>query len=193
MDKKKKWLIIGAGVAGLTILIVVLCLLFGPGYRIVGDRLYVDVQKVGFAFDPKTGEILGETPVTVSGSAKSANGAEFEGEIEVLGYQNTSDGKITGTADTETTEDGYVLIHYIESCVHYEKVEFESGYEPEKDVTKKVEHLCNYYYTVCLYPEDKDFLAVEVGNYNEDSLIYVICAENEAEAMERYKWYVEHR
>lgn len=192
MDKKKKWLLIG-GAAALVILVGVLCWLFWPGYRMVGDRLFVDVQKVGFVFDPETGEILGETPVTVSGSADSADGGKFEGEILVLGYQNVSDGTITGSAGTEKTDDGYVLIHYLESCTHYEKVEFESGYDPEKDVTKKVEHLCDYNYTICLYPEDKDFLAVEVGNFYEDSLVYVICAEDEAEAKERYQWYVENR
>lgn len=191
MDKKKLWIIIAAA-AVLAVGIGVICWLFWPGYRVVGERLYVDIQKTGFVFDPKTGEILGETPVTVSGTAKSADGGDFEGEILVLGYQNMADGVVTGTAATETTDDGFVLIHYMESCTHYERVEFED-YQAEKDVTEKVTHICDYYYTVCLYPENKDFAAVEVGDYAEESLVYVICAEDEAEAKERYDWYVKNR
>lgn len=193
MDKKKLWIIIAAAAAVLVIVVVTLCALFWPGYRVVGDKLYVDIQKTGFVFDPETGEILGETPVKVSGTADSADGGDFEGEILVLSHQNMADGTVTGTAGTEKTDDGFVLIHYIESCTHYETVEFESGYEPENDVTKKVEHICDYYYTVCLYPEDGDFAAVEVGDYAEETLVYVICAEDEAEAKERYQWYVENR
>lgn len=193
MDKKKLWLIIGAAVAALAILIGVLCWLYWPGYRVVGDRLYVDIQKTGFVFDPETGELLDQTPVTVTGTAASADGGVFDGEVLVEGYQNTADGVVTSEAGTETTDDGFVVIRYLENCTHDEVVEFESGYKPENDVTKKVSHICNYYYTVCLYPEDGDFAVVEVGHYYNDTLVYVICAEDEAQAREYYEWYVEHR
>lgn len=192
MEKKKLWLIIGAAAVVLAIFVGVLCWLYWPGYRVVGDRLYVDIHEVGFIFDPENGKVLGQTPVTVSGTAKSADGADFEGEVLVLGYQNIADGTVTGSGGTETTEDGFVLIHYMESCTHYQNVEFED-YQAENDVTEKVTHICDYYYTVCLYPEDGDFAAVEVGDYAEETLVYVICAKDEAEAKERYEWYVKNR
>ena len=193
MDKKKFWLIVGIAAALLAVVIGVLCWLFWPGFRVVGDRLYVDVQETGFIFDPKTGELLGQTPVTVTGTAKSAKGGVFDGEVLVLGYQNEVDGVVKAEAGTETTDDGWVVVHYLESCTHNEVVEFENGYKPENDVTKQVTHICNYYYTVCLYPENKDFAAVEVGHYYDDTLVYVICADNEAEARENYNWYVKNR
>ena len=192
MNKKKLWLIIGAAIAALAILIGVLCYLYWPGYRVVADRLYVDVEKTGFVFDPETGEILGETPVLVRGTATSAHNGVFSGEVEVLGYQNYADGTIVGEGTTERAKDGTVLIHYLENCTHYQDVELED-YKAATGVTEKVTHLCDYYYTVCLYPEDGEFVAVEIGDFEEESLVYVICAKTESQAKERYEWYVKNR
>lgn len=190
MNKKKLWLIIGGAVAALAIFIGVLCYLYWPGSRVVAGRLYADIQRTGYVFDSETGELLGTTDVTVTGTAKSVDGGTFDGEIIVAGYENTSDGVMTGTAGTEKI-DGFVLIRYVQSCTHHETVEFASGYQPENDVTKNVTHICNYYYTVCLNPDDRDFAVVEVRHYYNDTLVYVVCADDEAEATERYQWYLQ--
>lgn len=192
MNKKKMWIIITAAAVALAALIGVLCWLYWPGCRVVGDTLYVDIQETGFAFDPETGELLGQTPVTVSGTAGLKAGKLFSGEILVEGYQNSSSGTITGSGAAEKQDDGSVLIYYNESCVHYETAETEAD-QTAAAATEKVEHICDYYYTVCLYPRKGDLTVVEVGSYLNETLVYVICAENEAEARELYQWYVENR
>lgn len=152
-----------------------------PGIRVFGGDLHAEVSAVGYIIDGETEEILGQTPVNVDGSTSRTEEDVFDGELLVLGYQNTATGTISATKAIEYAQD-FCIIHHLESCTHPE--------ENEEGITQDVEHFCDYYYTWYLYPEDQDFLVVAVQDFEEDSTIYVVCADSEKQALERYDWFL---
>lgn len=154
-----------------------------PGIREFNGGIHVELNEIGYIIDAKTGEITGQSPVSLNGSTATFDPETFEGEALVLGYQNTEGGKIETTLAVEKTGDGFYLIHQLEECTHSEEI---------NGVTQNVSHLCDYYYTYYIYPQKPDFLIALVESYEEDA-VYVVCADSEEDALAQYQWFLKNR
>lgn len=187
----KKKLIIGIVVAVLLLALIVTAVIIivkygkfhSEGVHLDGDYIHVEGTWTGYAFDPETGELVGQTPVTINGNSDKKE-KKFNGEMSVLGYRNVRDGQIVATTVTEPTDTGFYLIHYFEECYH------------EADLENKVSaysHQCEYYYTYYFYPEKGDFVAVEVMNSEFEDDVTVICASSEEQAKADFAWFMENK
>ena len=186
---KKKW-ILGIAAALLLALIVTAVIIIAkysklnsPGIHIDGDYIHAEGVWTGYSFNPKTGEMVGQTPVTINGSSDKKDN-KFNGEMTVMGYMNVRDGQVSATTVTEPTNTGFYLIHYFEECYH------------EADQENKVSaysHQCEYYYTYYFYPEKENFVAVEVMNSEFEDDVMVICASSEEQARADFAWFMENK
>lgn len=183
MNRKWIWISAAIPVALLAAAVIGLQIWYNSsGIHVLGGELKVKMEATGYVIDGDTGEVIGQTPVSVNGVSTESD--QFDGEALVLGYQNVGEGFITDTKDLERTDSGFYLIHCMESCVHDEEV---------NGKTETVQHLCEYYYTYYLHPDDPEALVVCVGNFDERKLLYVVCADSETEALEQYDWFMENR
>lgn len=155
-----------------------------PGVRVFLGDFHAEVSSVGYIIDSATGEVLGQTPVTVDGSTGRSEPNSFDGELTVLGYQNFSNGTITATKVVETAGE-YYIINHLESCTHSE--------QDDNGITKEVEHFCDYYYTWFFRPSDPEFLIVAVEDFEEENTYYVVCTPTEGEALQTYEWFQNNR
>ena len=185
--KNNKWIWIGMTLVVIALTAVVLGVnawYNSGGVRVMGNQLRVELEGTGYVFDGETGEVTGQSPVILRGNNLSADKQTFDGTLEVLAYQNEELGTVTGTSVVQEGENGFWMVHYLEQCLHYEDVE---------DGTEAVEHICDYYYTYFLYPKNPDFLVVLVESFKEDTPIYIVLADSEAEAAEAYTWFMENK
>lgn len=180
---KGKWLWTGI----ITALVLVVGAMLGlrlwgerPGVHMYFGDLYADLDGVGFVFDDATGEYIGQTPVAVDGRTEGDD--TFVGELTVLSYPITETGTISGDPYVEEAKDGYYYIQYLPMCTHSETVD---------GVTQFEEHFCNYTYTYCVRPDDPQFLAVVIYDYNEEDYYTVVMAEDETQAKERYQAFLD--
>lgn len=155
-----------------------------PGIRLLGDDLHIEVNQIGYVIDSRTGKVTGQTPVNAKGSTSRHDSELFDGDLTVLGYQNTETGTIDTTMAIEATDSGFYLIRVLENCTHKETI---------NKVEQNVEHLCDYYYTYYVYPENDDFLVILVENFEETTPLYVVCADSEEAALEDYRWFMENK
>ena len=186
----KKKLILGVAAVLLLALIVTAVIIIvkydkfhSEGVHVDGDYIYVEGNWTGYAFNPETGEFVGETPVYIQGSSDQKDN-KFNGEMTVLGYMNVRDGQVSATTVTDPQDNGFYLIHYFEDCYH------EADYENK---VSAYSHQCEYYYTYYFYPEKGDFIAVEVMNSEFEDDVMVICASSEEQAKADFAWFMENK
>lgn len=156
-----------------------------PGVRVLGDDIHVDLSQKCYIIDGQTGELLDETTVTVKGATSRSDQKLFDGELKILGYQNSATGTITALKAIETTGEGYIIITHFENCTHRET--------DENGITKDVEHFCDYSYTYYLYPDAPGNLVVLIESFNKNQPMYAVCADSEEAAMERYEEFMKDR
>ena len=186
--KKNKWIIVVMIVFVVALIAAVVgihCWYNSGNIRVMGDELRVDLEGIGYIIDASTGEITGQTPIAAVGKTLESDSSVFNGELEVLGYVNETDGTITTSQVVTEGKNGLWEIHCLESCLHYE--------EDSSGATEPVEHLCDYYYVFYVYPEDQDFMVVCVESFEEDELVYIVLADSEDQALETYQWFLEHK
>ena len=150
-----------------------------PGIRIFGNDIHVDLTQKCFIIDGQTGEMLDETTVTMNGGTSCEDRELFDGELKIIGYQNSATGTISAIKAIEATENGNWIITHLENCTHRE--------EDENGVIKDVEHFCDYSYTYYLYPEDPKMLVVLIESFDQYQPMYAVCADSEEAALERYE------
>lgn len=177
---KNKWgICLVAVVAALVLGVLGVRIWFvSPGIHILGKDIHVDVTQKCFIIDGFSGEIVDETTVTVKGGTDSADQKLFDGELMILGYQNTSDGTISSVMSIEKRDNGTYIIDHMDTCVHPE--------EGENGIIKDVEHFCDYSYYYYIYPDDAEKLVVVIDSLNKYNRSYAVCAENEEAALARY-------
>lgn len=162
-----------------------IALWFGsPGVRVFGGSLHAEINQIGYTIDPATGKIVGQTPINIDGSTSHSDPELFDGDSSMPAYKNDVSGTLEITRAIEVTDSGFYIIRQLEKCTHEETVD---------EITKDVEHLCDNYYTYYLYPEKKDFLIGLVEQFEENTPIYVVCADSEAEALETYNWFLANK
>ena len=186
--KNNKWFWIGMTlfVIALTAAVIGVNVWYNSGsVRVSGEDIRVNMEGTGYIFDPQTGELQGQTPVRISGETLSTDAEIFDGDLEVLGYPNQTDGTITTTSVVQKDDSGFWWIECLETCLHYEQT--------GEDTTTPVEHICDYHYTYYLYPENEDFLVVMVKDFDEKYPAYVVLGDSEEQARETYKWFMEHK
>ena len=184
---KSKWYLIPVIAV---ILLVIVALGFriwfiSPGFHVVGNDIHVDVTHKCFIIDGQTGELLDETTVTVTGGTSRSNGALFDGDLKILGYQNSASGTITSLKSIEKSENGCWMITHLENCTHQET--------DENGVSKDVEHFCDYSYTYYLFPDDPERIVVLIESFDQYEPKYAVCADSEQDALERYEEFLKHR
>lgn len=150
-----------------------------PGIHIFGNDIHVDLTQECYIIDGQTGEMLDETTVTVKGATSSRDREIFDGELKIIGYQNSAAGTIEALKAIETADDGTWIITHLENCTHPET--------DENGITKDVEHFCDYSYTYYLYPEEPGQLVVLIESFDQYNPMYAVCADSEEAALERYE------
>ena len=178
---KKKWYLLLV-VSVLILVIAALCFriwLVSPGIRVLGDEIHVDLSQTCYIIDGQTGELLDETTVIMDGTTSRSDQELFDGELKILGYQNSASGTITALKAIEKRTDDCWIITHLENCTHQE--------EDANGVIKPVEHFCDYSYTYYVYPDDPGMLVVLIESFDQYEPKYAICAENEEAALKRYQ------
>lgn len=156
-----------------------------PGVRVLGKELHVDLSQKCFLFDKETGDLLDETVVTVKGVTSRTDRQLFDGELKILGYQNSASGTVTALKAIEVTDSGCWTITHLENCTHEET--------DDNGITKPVEHFCDYNYTYYLYPGSPEKTVVLIETFYKYQPVYAVCAESEEEALERYEEFMKNK
>ena len=177
---KNKWGWFAAAVIVLAVAFVVgLRLWFlSPGIHVLGNDIHVELERRCYVIDGKTGQILDETQVSINGSTSSEDPELFDGELKVLGYQNSASGTITSLQAIEADELGNWRITHLENCTHQENVD---------GIIQDVEHFCDYNYTYYIDPEAPELLVVLIESFDKDQPLYAVCGNTEEEALQRYQ------
>ena len=182
----KKKIVISV-VGCILILIAVVAILHfwfrSEGIQVLGDDIHAEISGKCFIIDPEKSEVLDETMVYVNGSTMRLDATLFEGELSVVGYQNTADGTMESTMGVEQRDGGYWLISHIQSCTHRENID---------GITKDVEHICKYQYVYYLNPEFEDQVIVRIETVDDDP-VYAVLAGSEEEALSRLDYFMEYR
>ena len=178
--KKKWWLLIVAVIVILVIAVVGLRIWFlSPGIQTFGNEIHVELSQKCFIIDGQTGELFDETTVIMDGTTSRSDSEIFDGELKILGYQNSASGTITALKAIEKQDDGCWTITHLENCTHQET--------DANGVSKPVEHFCDYSYTYYLYPNAPEQLVVLIESFQKYEPKYAVCAESEEAALERYE------
>ena len=183
----KKWLGWLAVVCVALLILTVLSLrlwFISPGIHVLGEDLHVELTQTCFIIDGKTQEVVDETTVLVNGSTQSGSPELFDGELKIVGYQNSSNGTITSLKALEVNEDGGWILTHLENCTHQENV---------NGIIQDVEHFCDYHYTYYIPETNPEDLVVLIESFDRDQPQYAVCAATEAEALERYKDFQENK
>lgn len=180
--KYSKWIWIGA----ILFIIVLIGVVVGinmwynsGNVRAMGGKLRAELYGVGYVFNHETGELIGQTTVSVNGETSSSDKEIFEGLLNVKDYYNEADGTLTTTKGVLEGDDGYWEIRVRENCRHIE--------ENDDGTSEVVNHSCKYSYTYYVHPDKQDFLVVRVRDKYEVYPLYVIMANSQEEATRIYK------
>ena len=156
-----------------------------PGVRVFGNDIHVNLTQKCYIIDGQTGELLDETTVTVKGETSRHDNELFDGELKILGYQNSASGTVTSLKAIEVAADGCRIITHLENCTHRET--------DGNGITKDVEHFCDYSYKYYLYPDDAQHLVVLIESFEQYRPMYAVCADSEESALERYEEFMKNR
>lgn len=182
--KKKWWLLLVVVVVILVIGAVGLRIWFmSPGIHTMGNDIHADLTEKCYIIDGQTGELLDETTVTVNGTTCSSDREIFDGELKILGYQNSANGTITALKAIEKKDDDCWIITHLENCTHMET--------DAEGISKPVEHFCDYSYTYYLYPDDPGKLVVLIESFDKYEPKYAVCADSEEAALVRYEEFMQ--
>ena len=129
--------------------------------------------------------MLDETTVSMKGATSRNDQELFDGDLKILGYQNSASGTVTALKVIEQAEDGCWIITHMENCTHRET--------DLNGITKDVEHFCDYSYTYYLYPENPGSLVVLIESFDQYQPMYAVCADSEQAALERYEEFMKTR
>lgn len=183
---KNKWIWVGTAALALIVAAVLSVRLWfvSSGIHVLGNDIHVELTQKCYMIDGSTGEVVDETTVSINGSTSRTDKELFDGELKVLGYQNSASGTVTSLKSIETDENGCWQISHIENCTHQEDID---------GIIQDVEHFCDYNYTYYIYPHEPKLLVVLVESFAQDQPQYAVCADTEEEALERYERFLELR
>ena len=181
MKDKWMWLIIVLVVVLIAASVGFRVWYLSPGIRVVGNELHAEITGKCYIIDEADGQIVDETTLSINGSTSSADGDLFDGELKVLGYQNSASGTITSLKSIERKQDGIWTITHIDNCTHQENVD---------GIIRPMEHFCDYHYTYYLRPDDPEFVVVLIDSFEQSKPQYAVLASDEAEAMARYNEFI---
>lgn len=156
-----------------------------PGIRILGNEIHVDLMQKCFIIDAQTGEVLDETTVTVDGATSRNDSSLFDGELKILGYQNSATGTVTAVKAIELVDESCWTITHLENCTHQET--------DVNGITKDVEHFCDYSYTYYLFPDAPEQMVVLIESFDEYKPMYAVCADSQETALARYEEFLKNR
>lgn len=179
---KKKWIWIGMTllVIALTATIIGINSWYNSGnVRVMGGRVRVDLEGIGYVIDQETGELIGQSELVIRGQSDSANKEIFVGRMEVMGYLNEADGTMATNKGVLKGDDGYWEIRRVDNCSHLET--------DEKGESKVVNHSCKYSYIYYIHPDKQDHLVVRIKDKYKINPVYVVLADSEDEAMQIYR------
>lgn len=179
--KSKWWWFIGGIVLLVAVTLVARIWFIAPGIHVFGKELHIDLSNSCYIINSVTGEIIDETTISIEGGTSRSDQELFDGELKVLGYQNSADGTITSLKYIEPGDAGRWTITHYDNCTHRETVD---------DVTKDVEHFCRYYYTYYIDTKAPQNLIVSIESFEYDDTLYAVSASNEQEAIERYQTFI---
>ena len=178
MKKNWTWLLAVAVVAVAMVALGIRIWFNSPGIRTFGNEIHANLYQKCYIIDGQTSEIVDETTVTVKGGTNRSDATLFDGDLKILGYQNSASGTITALKAIEVSDDGCWMITHLENCTHEET--------DANGVTKDVEHFCDYSYTYYLYPGAPEQTVVLIESFDEYKPQYAVCANSEEDALARY-------
>ena len=158
--KNHKWIWIALVILFIAALAVTIVLVnrwyLSGNVRTTGQQVRVDLSGKAYIFEHETGEMLGETMMTLYGETKPGNLEVFDGWMNIMNmeYMNEYDGVLTTTMGVLEGEDGYMEIHVHESCTHVET--------NDRGTKEEVTHACKYTYEFYVHPDMQDFLVARV-------------------------------
>jgi hypothetical protein len=184
---KKNWTwILAVAVLGLVVVAFAVRIWFNaPGIRILGDEIHADLHQKCYIIDGQTQEVIDETTVTVKGATSRSDQKLFDGDLKIIGYQNSASGTIESLKSIEVADNGCWMISHLENCTHSET--------DENGITKDVEHFCDYSYTYYLYPDAPEQTIVLIESFVKYEPLYAVCANSEEEALSRYEEFMKHK
>lgn len=184
MKNKWGWLAV-SGIVLVVLFVLALRLWFlSPGIHVLGNDVHVEINQQCYMIDGKTGEVVDETTVAINGSTSSEDPELFDGELKVIGYQNSASGTVTSLQAIEVDEVGGWRITHLENCTHQENVD---------GIIQDVEHFCDYHYTYYIDPDDPELLVVLVESFDQDQPLYAVFGNTQEDALQRYRNFLEAR
>ena len=184
MQRKWGWLLAAAVIILVSTVLVLRIWFMSPGIHVLGKEIHINLTESCYLFDGETDELLDETILSINGGTSRSDRTLFDGEMKVLGYENSASGTVTGIKSIEVTEAGCWVITHIENCTHQENVD---------GIIKDVEHFCDYEYTYFVYPDDPQATVVLIESFNDRTSVYAVCASDEEEARRDYVRFLERR
>ena len=181
---KLVWFAIGGIVLAVALVLGLRLWFLSPGIHVFGGDIHVELSQKCYIIDGKTGEVVDETSVSINGSTSSEDSELFDGELKVLGYQNSATGTITSLQAIEADELGGWKITHMENCTHQENV---------NGIIQDVEHFCDYHYTYYIDAKDPELLVVLVESFDKDQPQYAVFGNTEEDALIRYHNFLEAR
>ena len=184
MKIKLGWLAVICVVLLISTVLALRLWFLSPGIHVLGNDVHVELTNTCFIIDGKTHEVVDETTVLINGSTKSGDSELFDGNLKIVGYQNSSNGTITSLKAIEANEKGGWIITHIENCTHQEN---------NNGIIQDVEHFCDYHYTYYIPHEDAEDLVVLIETFDKDQPQYAVCASTEEEALQKYQAFLENK
>lgn len=178
MKNRIGWLVIACVVLLISTVLVLRIWFISPGIHVLGNDIHVELTQTCFIIDGKTNEVVDETTVLINGSTQSGDAELFDGELKIVGYQNSSNGTITSLKAIEANDNGGWIITHIENCTHQENI---------NGIIRDVEHFCDYHYTYYIPQENPEDLVVLIESFDKDKPQYAVCATTEEEALLNYQ------
>ncbi len=176
------WILITIVAVLVTGVVALRCWFVSPGIRMFGKDIHVELSRKCYIIDAQSGEVVDETTLTINGSSSSSDVAIFDGELKIMGYQNSATGTVTALKSIEIKDDGIWEITHLENCTHQETVD---------DVIKDVEHFCDYSYTYYIHPDEPELVVALIESFIKYNPQYAVCADTEEEALARYALFLE--
>ena len=184
MKSKFGWVAIACVVVLIASVLGLRLWFISPGIHVLGKDVHIELTQTCFIIDGLTDEVVDETTVLINGSTKSGDAELFEGDLKIVGYQNSSNGTITSLKALEVNEAGGWILTHLENCTHQENV---------NGIIQDVEHFCDYSYTYYIPQENPEDLIVLIESFAKDQPQYAVCAASEEDALLRYQAFVEER
>lgn len=182
MKNKGAWILAATVAAAMLGLLALKVWFTSPGIRVIGNDIHIELSRKCYIIDEASGEVVDETTVSINGSTNRSDPKLFDGEMKVLGYQNSASGRVSALMSIQRESDDCWMIEHIENCVHQEN---------NDGIIRDVEHFCDYYYHYYIYPNQPEQLIVLIDSFQVSEPQYAVCADTEEEALERYAAFVE--